>query len=74
MKNVYMHQMIQEVNNDKRTSEEIYQAIINRLKIIAQDKKLTNQEAHAAARNLIGFCQEIINYKARKQRNKKIIS
>ena len=74
MKNAYIQQMIQEVNNDKRTSEEIYQAIINRLKIIAQDKKLTNQEAHAADRNLIGFCQEIINYKAKKQRDKKIIS
>ncbi|WP_375319188.1 hypothetical protein [Candidatus Tisiphia endosymbiont of Oplodontha viridula] len=72
MKNAYIHQITKEIDNDKRASEEIYQAIINRLKIIGKDKKLTNQETHAAARNLIGFCQEIINYKIKKQRDKKI--
>ena len=57
----YMHQAIKGINQDKRLPEEIYQAIVSRLKIISQDK-LTDTEAHAAARNLIGFCQEIINY------------
>lgn len=74
MRNTYMHQITQEIDKDKRSSEEIYQAIINRLKIISKDKKLTNQEAHVAARNLIGFCQEIINYKIKKRRDRKVPS
>lgn len=70
MQNAYMRQIIQEIDNDQRLPEEIYAAIITRLKIISKDK-LTAQEAHTAARNLIGFCQEIINYKMTKHRNEK---
>lgn len=44
---------------DGRTSDEIYGSIVKRIK--AQSKqKLTDAEAHEAARNLIGFCDTIL--------------
>lgn len=62
----YTHQVKKEIDKDKRLPKEIYQAIVNRLKIISQDK-LTDTEAHSAARNLIGFYQEIVDYKLKKR-------
>ena len=58
---------MQKIERNKRTSEEIYAGIVARIKIIYQDK-ITETEACEAARNLIGFCQEILNYKLEKQR------
>lgn len=57
-------------NNDKRSQEEIYQAIVTRIKNTATNE-LSDQEANLAARNLISFCQKILDYKI-KQMNKKI--
>lgn len=59
-------EMITNSNKGKRFPEEIYQALVNRLKIIARDE-LSDQEAHAAARNLIGFYQVIMDYTIKKQ-------
>ena len=79
MKNIYIQQIIREIDNDKRSPKEIFTAIVGKLNIMSKNK-LTDQELHAAARNLIGFCQEIIDYKMKKQRteqskvNKTIIS
>ncbi len=55
----------------ERSKEEIYASIVARIQTIYHDK-LSNAEANEAARNLIDFCQEIINYKIKKQRDKKI--
>jgi hypothetical protein len=57
----------QKLERNERTSEETYARIITRIKIIYKDK-ITEAEASEAARNLIGFCQEILNYKFDKQR------
>jgi len=67
-----MHKVENAIENykDKRSSEEIYQTIINRLKVLANNK-LSDQEVHLAARNFIGFCQVIINYKIKKQKEKR---
>ena len=59
-------EMIMNSNKEKRSPEKIYQALVNRLKIIARDE-LSDQEAHSAARNLIGFYQVIMDYKIKKQ-------
>lgn len=67
MKNIYIQQIIREIDNDKRSPKEIFTAIVGKLNIMSKNK-LTDQELHAAARNLIGFCQEIVNYKMKKQR------
>ncbi|MFP3017820.1 MAG: hypothetical protein ACEY3E_02705 [Candidatus Tisiphia sp.] len=64
---------------NERTKEEIYASIVFRIKVMYHNK-ITDSEAHEAARNLIDFCQEIIDYKMKKQRteqskvNKTIIS
>ena len=58
---------MQKIERNKRTSEEIYANIVARIKIMYQGK-ITETEACEAARNLIGFCQEILNYKLNKQR------
>ena len=50
------------INKDERTGEEIYAGIVTRIKIMYQEK-ITDAQSHEAARNLIGFCQEILNYK-----------
>lgn len=55
------------IERDKRTREEIYAGITTRIKNIYQDK-ITEAQAHEAARNLISFCQEIINYKLEQQK------
>ncbi|WP_375331715.1 hypothetical protein [Candidatus Tisiphia endosymbiont of Temnostethus pusillus] len=68
MQNAYIQQMIKEIDRDKRSSEEIYTAIVSKLTIMSKGK-LTDQELHTAARNLIGFCQEITDYKIKKQRD-----
>ncbi len=70
MSSASMKQITKETEKDKRSSEEIYQSIVARLKIITPNE-LTEQEAHEAARNLIGFCQEIIHYKIKTQKSKK---
>ncbi len=62
--------MIMISSKGKRSSEEIYQALVNRLKIIAR-YKLSDQEADSAVRNLIDFCQEIINYKIKNAKGRK---
>ncbi|WP_341759793.1 hypothetical protein [Candidatus Tisiphia endosymbiont of Ptychoptera albimana] len=54
---------------NERTKEEIYASIVFRIKVMYHNK-ITDQEAHEAARNLIGFCQEIINCKMKKQEQK----
>ncbi|BFD45505.1 MAG: hypothetical protein DMENIID0002_01510 [Rickettsia endosymbiont of Sergentomyia squamirostris] len=51
---------------NERTKEEIYASIVFRIKVMYHNK-ITDSEAHEAARNLIGFCQEIINYKMKKK-------
>ena len=48
------------INKDERTGEEIYAGIVTRIKIMYQDK-ITDAQSQEAARNLIGFCQEILN-------------
>ena len=58
------------INKDERTGEEIYAGIVTRIKIMYQDK-ITDAQSHEAARNLIGFCQEIINYKFEQRSNRK---
>ena len=49
-------------DKDKRSKEEIYWSIVNRIKVLAKEE-LSEQEAHSAARNLISFCQILIDYK-----------
>ena len=58
---------MQKVEIDKRSSEEIYAAIVAKIKIMYKGK-ITETEACEAARNLISFCQEILSYKVDKQR------
>ena len=58
---------MQKIERNKRTSEEIYVDIVARIKTIYKDK-ITETEASEAARNLIGFCQEILEFKLEKQR------
>ena len=60
---------MQHINKDGRTGEEIYAGIVTRIKIMYQDK-ITDAQSHEAARNLIGFCQEIINYKFEQQKQR----
>jgi len=57
------------INKDERTGEEIYAGIVTRIKIMYQDK-ITDAQSQEAARNLIGFCQEILNYKLKKQKQR----
>lgn len=47
---------------NKRTKEEIYSSIVLRIKLMYRNR-ITDSEAQAAARNLISFCQEIIDCK-----------
>ena len=61
------------INKDERTGEEIYAGIVTRIKIMYQDK-ITDAQSHEAARNLIGFCQEILNYKLKKQKQRECTS
>ena len=58
---------MQKIERNKRTSEEIYVDIVAIIKTIYKDK-ITETEASEAARNLIGFCQEILEFKLEKQR------
>jgi hypothetical protein len=62
--------MMQKIERNERSSEETYANIIAKIKIMYKDK-ITEAEASEAARNLIGFCQEILNYKLEKQRELK---
>ncbi len=64
---------MQEINQNNRTNEEIYAGIVSKIKTMYHDE-ITELEAKEAARNLIGLCQEIFDYKmekAEKQRSLK---
>jgi hypothetical protein len=54
---------------DGRSNEEIYKSIIQSMKNL-YGGKITEPEAHEAARNLIGFCTEIVNFMDKKTHNK----
>lgn len=69
MHSAYMKKVIKETDKERRTSEEIYQSIVARVKTIATTE-LTEQEAHEAARNLIEFCRIMLDYKIKKQKEK----
>ena len=57
--------IMQRIERNERSNEETYANIIARIKIMYKGK-ITEAEASEAARNLIGFCQEILNYKLEK--------
>ena len=48
------------VKLDGRTSEELYDTIVNDIRTM-YDGKLSEIELHKAARNLIEFCKELIS-------------
>ena len=47
------------VNSDTRSPEEIFSSIRDRIQFMSGDK-LSDQEASDATRNLIGFCETIM--------------
>lgn len=51
-----------EAKPDGRSREEIFQSIVNRVKE-RSGNTLSDAEAHAAARNLIAFCRELMGLK-----------
>ncbi len=57
---------MQEINQNNRTNQEIYDCIISKIKAMYQGK-ITELEAQEAAKNLIGLCQEIFDYKIEQQ-------
>ena len=69
MKNLYMCH-IEPDKNDKRSQEEIYQAIVTRIKS-SRKNELSDHEVNAAARNLISFCQKILDYKIKQVKTNK---
>ncbi len=48
---------------NERSKNEIYETIVFRIKLMYKNQ-ITDSEAQEAARNLINFCQEIVEYKA----------
>ncbi|WP_250311834.1 hypothetical protein [Rickettsia endosymbiont of Oedothorax gibbosus] len=67
MRNAYMHQITKEIDNDKRSSKEIYLSIVNKLRTMSNNQ-LSDEELHESAKNLIGFYQTIIDYKMKQKK------
>ena len=55
------------VNSAKDCTTDSFSRIVDRIKAIYKDK-ITDEEAETAARNMIGFCQAIVTYKTKKER------
>jgi len=55
------------VNSTKDCTTDSFSRIVARIKAIYKDK-ITDEEAETAARNMIGFCQTIVTYRTRKER------
>lgn len=62
-----LQKIVEQINNDQRSLTAIYTTLFDKLKDMAQDQ-LIDQEIHTATRNLIDFCQEIVNYKLKKKK------
>ena len=67
MQNIHIRKIEKTIDKDKSSSEEIYQSIVNKVKILAKEE-LSEQEAHSAAKNLISFCKILIDYKLKSKK------
>ncbi len=55
--------------NKRRSLDEIYASVVERIKK-QYHYKISDQEADEAARNLLGFCQKLVEIKAEQIRDK----
>ena len=49
---------------DKRSIAEVYDAVVEDIQAM-YGNTLTEKEAHEAARNLLGFCQKVVEIRSR---------
>ena len=52
---------------DGRSSTELYEDIVQSMRNL-YDGKITDPEAHEAARNFIGFCRQVLDVQDRKNK------
>lgn len=51
-------------STEKRSLGDIYDAVVDNIYQM-YDNQITHKEAHEAARNLLGFCQKVIEIRSR---------
>jgi hypothetical protein len=54
-------------SNERRSLGDIYDSVVDNIYQM-YDNKITHKEAHEAARNLLGFCQKVIEIRARENK------
>ncbi|WP_375332811.1 MULTISPECIES: hypothetical protein [unclassified Candidatus Tisiphia] len=52
------------INQDKRSKDELYESIVNKIRV-KYNGKLSDVEAHTAARNLIEFVKILLHFNHR---------
>lgn len=52
------------IEKPQRSANEIYDSIVGKIRVM-YNNELSDKEAHEAARNLIGFCQKVVEIRSR---------